>query len=147
MASDPLVIYARRPPWLDRKGFTAFAARLRDELAGGRSFCCRVTSDDELRSLNRDFRGKDETTDVLSFPGDGAGYLGDLAISADRAAAQAAEHGHEPGQEIRILMLHGVLHLLGYDHEVDGGKMRRVEKKWRQSLGLPSSLIERARSR
>src|SRR5512145_1272197 len=144
MAADPLVIFARRPRWLNQGETSTFAARLQREVAGGKAFCCRITSDEELRRLNRDFREKDEATDVLSFPGDGLSYLGDLAISADRAAAQAEEHGHEPGREICILMLHGLLHLLGYDHETDRGKMRRVEKKWRQTLGLPSGLIERA---
>ena len=147
MSPDPLVIYARRPAWLRRRVVSDFARNLQSRLAGGRSFCCRLTCDDELRTLNRDFLGKDAPTDVLSFPGDGATYLGDLAISADRAAEQAAEHGHSPEQEVCVLMLHGLLHLLGYDHETDRGRMRRVEAKWRAELGLPAGLIERTQRR
>jgi probable rRNA maturation factor len=147
MSADPLVIYARRPRWLRRRSITAFAETLRARLAGGRPFCCRLTGDDELQSLNRDFRGKDQPTDVLSFPGDGVTYLGDLAISAERAAAQAAEHGHAPQEEVCILLLHGLLHLLGYDHETDRGKMRRLEARWRAEFGLPAGLIERSSSR
>jgi probable rRNA maturation factor len=74
-------------------------------------------------------------------------YLGDLAVSADRAALQADVHGHDPNQEVCILMLHGLLHLLGYDHENDRGRMRRIESKWRTRLGLPAGLIERTRAR
>ena len=72
--------------------------------------------------------------------------LGDIAISLPRARAQAREFGHKPEQEIQILMLHGVLHLLGMDHERDRGRMARAEKRWRARLGLPNSLIERVQS-
>lgn len=71
-------------------------------------------------------------------------FLGELAISKERAAAQAREHGHSIEQEIQILMLHGVLHLLGMNHERDGGQMARAETAWRERLGLPAGLIERA---
>jgi len=95
-----------------------------------------------LRRLNREFRGKDYPTDVLSFPGSD-GHLGDLAISAARARAQAREFGHTTEDELRILMLHGVLHLMGMDHEADNGRMARAERRWRRELGLPNGLIER----
>jgi len=72
--------------------------------------------------------------------------MGDIAVSAGRARAQAREYGHTIEQEIQILMLHGLLHLLGMDHETDGGRMARAEKRWRGALGLPNGLIERARS-
>lgn len=130
-----------------------FARRLQREVCRGRSFDCLVTGDAELRRLNREFRGKDYATDVLSFPIDGAptgaatgggASLGDIAISFQRARAQAREFGHEPEREIRILMLHGVLHLLGMDHEIGPG-MARAEKRWRARLGLPPGLIERSR--
>lgn len=147
MSADPLVIYARRPRWLQRREVNSFALLLQREAAGGRQFCCRLTGDVELQALNREFRGKDEPTDVLSFPGDGIHYLGDLAISTDRAAAQADAYGHDPNQEVCILMLHGLLHLLGYDHENDRGRMRRKESEWRTRLGLPAGLIERTRAR
>jgi probable rRNA maturation factor len=103
---------------------------------------CLITDDRELRRLNRKFRGKNYATDVLSFPSLEAG-AGEIAISLDRAAEQAAEHGHSLTDEIRILMLHGVLHLTGMDHETDTGEMARAEKRWRKRLGLPSGLIER----
>jgi len=105
-----------------------------------------IAGDAELRRLNRDFRGKDYPTDVLSFPAEPAGaFLGDIAISLGRARAQAREFGHTIEQEVQILMLHGVLHLCGHDHESDSGAMARAEKRWRAKLGLPSGLIERVR--
>ncbi len=69
-----------------------------------------------------------------------------MAISAARARAQAAQFGHSLDCEIRILMLHGLLHLMGMDHETDRGRMRRAESRWRQKLGLPAGLIERVRA-
>ena len=75
---------------------------------------------------------------------EGASNLGELAISLDRAAAQAAGHGHSLTDELRILMLHGALHLAGYDHETDSGEMARAELRWRKRFGLPIALIERA---
>jgi probable rRNA maturation factor len=125
-----------------------FARTLRENVAGGRSFECLITSSGELRRLNREFRGKDAPTDVLSFPsGDGGGsFIGSVAVSWQRAGAQAREHGHSLEAELRILMLHGVLHLLGMDHETDSGRMARAESRWRLRLRLPDGLIERARS-
>ena len=73
-------------------------------------------------------------------------HLGDIAISFLRARAQARAFGHNTGQEVRILMLHGLLHLLGMDHATDSGRMARAEKRWRARLGLPTGLIERVRS-
>jgi probable rRNA maturation factor len=72
--------------------------------------------------------------------------LGDIAISLGRARAQAREFGHTIEQEVQILMLHGVLHLMGHDHETDSGAMARAEKRWRAKLGLPNGLIERVRA-
>jgi probable rRNA maturation factor len=105
-----------------------------------------VTSSAELRSLNRRFRGKDLPTDVLSFPPAPEfenGLAGDIAISADIAKQNALRLGHSAAQEIKILALHGVLHLVGYDHETDQGTMADKETKLRRSLGLPLGLIER----
>ncbi len=83
-------------------------------------------------------------TDVLSFPApERADDLGEIAISWDRAVDQSREMGHAAGDEVRVLMLHGVLHLLGMDHETDAGEMRRAESRWRKKLGLPQGLIER----
>ena len=125
-----------------------FARRLEEHVAKGRPFDTLITGDAELCALNRDFRGKDYATDVLSFPrppapGPRSPNLGDLAISLARARAQAREFGHTTEQEVRILMLHGLLHLLGMDHEIDRGRMARAEKRWRSELGLPNGLIER----
>lgn len=105
-----------------------------------------VTGSIELRSLNRRFRGKDQPTDVLSFtpgPDFAHGLAGDIAISADIAKQNARQLGHSAAQEIKILALHGVLHLAGYDHEHDQGGMASRETRLRQSLGLPPGLIER----
>ena len=121
-----------------------FARTLQNQVAKGRTFECLISDDAELRRLNREFRHKDYATDVLSFPAAGPGsYIGDLAISMDRARDQARRFGHATADEVRILMLHGVLHLMGFDHEVDGGRMARAEKRWRERLGLPAGLIER----
>jgi len=137
------VLYRRAPRSLGRAGLEAFALRLENEVAGGRRFDCLVTDDRELQRLNAMFRGKDCATDVLSFPSGDGETLGEIAVSAQRAAAQAREYGHSVEDEICTLMLHGVLHLLGMDHENDRGRMRRAETAWRRKLGLASGLIER----
>jgi probable rRNA maturation factor len=106
-----------------------------------------LTTDAAIRKLNRRFRGKNKATDVLSFPADTLAQKqekGDLAISVGMARKQAREHGHSLGSELKILMLHGLLHLAGYDHETDDGEMARRELKLRAELGLPQGLIERA---
>ncbi len=90
----------------------------------------RFAGDRAMRRANREFRGKDQTTDVLSFPGDGA-HLGDILISVPQARRQAAA-GRDPAREIQVLLLHGVLHCLGHDHEVDGGEMERLERRLRR---------------
>jgi len=143
---DSLMLFRRAPAGLGRSGLEEFARTLRDRVAGGRAFECLLTGDSELRRLNARFLGNDYPTDVLSFPSAQPDpWLGEIAISAQRAAEQAAEYGHSLEDEIRILMLHGVLHLVGMDHETDGGRMRRAEIRWRRKLGLPAGLIERAR--
>ena len=107
--------------------------------------CVAIVSDRRMRALNRQFRGKDYATDVLSFPSQDRGFLGDIVIAAGVAKRQAREAGHSIQTELRVLSLHGLLHLLGYDHESDNGKMAGVEAKLRRKAGLPESLIERAR--
>lgn len=144
MKADPLITFRRKPAALDVKNLESFAGLLRGRVTRGREFHCRITGDADLRRWNAQFRGKDAATDVLSFPSGGPASLGDVAISAQRARAQAREWGHCIEDEIRILMLHGVLHLLGMDHESDAGQMRRAEMRWRRKLGLPAGLIERA---
>lgn len=98
-----------------------------------------------MRALNRQFRGRDYATDVLSFPSDERGFLGDIVIAIGVAKQQAKDAGHSLPTELRVLSLHGLLHLLGYDHETDNGKMARVEATLRRKAGLPEGLIERAR--
>ncbi|MCU0246992.1 MAG: rRNA maturation RNase YbeY [Bryobacter sp.] len=132
------VLFRHRRPARGRGELRAFAERLRREVMKGRAFTCLVTDDAELRRLNREFRGKNEATDVLSFPG-----TMELAISWDRAVEQGREHGHAGLVEVQVLMLHGALHLLGHDHETDGGRMRRLEERQRAKLGLPGGLIAR----
>jgi probable rRNA maturation factor len=104
-----------------------------------------LTTDEGIRGLNRRFRKKNKATDVLSFPVDDAsfGSAGDLAISVETAARQAREQGHRLSIELRVLMLHGMLHLAGYDHETDQGEMAKKERRLRAKLGLPQGLIER----
>lgn len=122
-----------------------------------------VVSDRRMRALNRQFRGKDAATDVLSFPAraprtpgsispgssvtklNPASFLGDIVIAAGVAARQAREAGHPVSTELRVLALHGLLHLLGYDHDTDGGKMARAEARLRKKAGLREGLIERTR--
>jgi probable rRNA maturation factor len=107
-----------------------------------------LTGDQAIRTLNRKYRRKDQRTDVLSFPAsDGAAVAGDLAISLETAFRQAQEQGHTLEMEIKVLLLHGLLHLAGYDHEVDDGRMRRKEKRLRRELGLTKALIERSQAR
>jgi len=124
------VTFRRAPADLRLRAIERFARKLEQEVARGRAFDCLVTGDAELRRLNH-----------------AAGaHLGDIAISLARARKQARDFGHTTEQEVRILMLHGLLHLLGMDHESDAGRMARAEKRWRVRLGLPNGLIERVRS-
>ena len=111
-----------------------------------------IVSDATMRRLNRQFRGKDSVTDVLSFPpdegprsvsGPNGTFLGDLAIARGVATRQARQFGHSVQTELRVLALHGLLHLLGYDHETDRGEMGRLEDRLRTRAGLPAGLIVR----
>jgi len=142
--AEDLVLFRRAPAGLRRRPLREFAATLRDSVAPKRDFLCLITDDRELRRLNRQFLGAAYATDVLSFPSTDKRQLGEIAISADRAAAQARSFGHSISNEIRILMLHGLLHLLGMDHETDRGEMARAEARWRRKLDLPNTLIARA---
>lgn len=114
----------RLRPWL-----TSLVAAL---APGAESLGVRFVGDREMRRVNRHFRGKDRTTDVLSFPGEG-GHLGDVLISVPAARRQAAAAGHGMDRELRTLLLHGVLHCLGYDHETDQGEMERLERRLRRT--------------
>lgn len=127
----------------DESEFSAFLRRLSRDLARGREFAVVVASDEALRQANSRFRGKRQSTDVLSFPDGEAGRLGDILISARRAHRQARQFGHRVEDELKVLALHGLMHLLGFDHENDAGEMLHAEKKWRRRYGLQSGLIER----
>ncbi len=102
-----------------------------------------------IRRLNREYAGKDAATDVLSFPASGprvgVPFLGDIVIAAGVARRQARDAGHSMLAEVKTLALHGLLHLLGYDHHADGGRMARIEARLRRKGGLREGLIERAR--
>ena len=144
-ALESAILFRCGPARFDRPLLRKFAETLQHEIAGGRSFTCLIARDADLQRLNHQFLGKDYPTDVLSFPsGARDGFLGELAISLDRACIQAAEHNHNLEDELRILILHGILHLMGMDHERDRGRMRRVETRWRKAFHLPQGLIERA---
>ena len=114
------------------------ATRLAVEPATGLGLC--LVSDDRMRKFNSEYRGLERSTDVLSFGGergvnpDGTVYLGDLVISVQTAARQAVETGHSLEREMNILILHGYLHLLGYDHNGDGGKMMRFQRRLEKEL-------------
>ncbi len=108
---------------------------LRDVAPSARSAAAKFCGDAAMRKLNRELRGKDTTTDVLSFPGGDSpeGYhLGDIVISIPQARRQSEEAGRSLDRELRILLLHGVLHCLGYDHETDDGTMDRLERRLRR---------------
>jgi probable rRNA maturation factor len=139
----------RRDP-LNRRELARFAREaLRASGASG-TVSILLTGDERIRELNRQFRGKNSATDVLSFPaarevdGRRSQSAGDLAISLDTAARQAAAFGHSLADEVRVLILHGALHLAGFDHETDSGAMARLEARLRKEFGLPSGLIQRS---
>ena len=149
MKTAPTVIVDRRVPRLSARALASFvtnacrAARLKGTPT------LLVTGSRRMRELNRQFRGKDYATDVLSFPSPSfvEGFSGDIAVSADIASLNARALGHSVANEVKILVLHGVLHLAGYDHENDDGEMAEKESRLRMRLGLPAALIERAASR
>jgi probable rRNA maturation factor len=144
-ASSCSLVFRGVPAYRDRKPLRAFIHQLSRDLGGGRPFDVLVTSDAAMRGLNRAYLAHDHSTDVLSFPSMTAqGPLGDIAISLPIATEQAARLGHTVDQELRVLLLHGVLHLAGFDHENDGGRMRRMESTWRKRYGLPTTLTQRA---
>jgi probable rRNA maturation factor len=147
-------IAARREP-LNKRELARFAGLAAKAAGCSGPVTVLLTSDERIQELNREFRGKNSPTDVLSFPavaweleaGNGHKSAGDLAISIETSARQAESHGHSLATEVKVLILHGALHLAGFDHETDDGAMERKEIRLRRRLGLPSSLIERSARR
>ncbi len=128
---------------VSERGLEAFATQARKAAGVRGQVQVLITSSEELRELNRRFRHKNKPTDVLSFPAILDGEAGDIAISADIASENAFRLGHSLDEELRILILHGILHLAGHDHEHDRGEMEALEAALRDQFNLPSSLIER----
>ena len=131
------------PPGVGARGLAGWLGAVAPARARG-TITVAVVPDGRVRELNHRYRRKNSPTDVLSFPADEPGDLGDVVIAHGVAARQAAAAGHSLNTEIRVLALHGLLHLLGYDHERDDGKMRRLERRLRVLGGLREGLIERA---
>lgn len=145
----PTVVFKRRVRGLGPRSLGTFVAQACRAARLNGAVTVMVTNSREMRSLNARFRGKNQATDVLSFPPPtaGNGFAGDIAVSLDIAARNARSLGHSVGQEVQILVLHGILHLAGYDHEDDDGEMARQEVHLRRRLGLPTGLIERTTNR
>jgi probable rRNA maturation factor len=143
-----LIITHKSFPDVNQLSLARFAARARRELRLGK-VSVLLTTDHEIRDLNRTFRKKDKPTDVLSFPAipeSGEESAGDIAISVEYAARSARRFDLELQQELKILILHGLIHLSGHDHEIDNGEMARMEARLRRKLGLPAGLIARSES-
>ena len=131
---------------LSKSGLTRFLNRARVAVGLQGNVDVLLADDPTLRRLNKTFRGKNKATDVLSFPAPDEisnDHAGDLAISLETANRQATTYGHSLRDEVRILLLHGLLHLSGLDHEIDNGEMASREAELRLELGLSNSLIER----
>jgi len=158
-AIAPLGVLRPRVPWRERipsrQTLSRFLAQAQSAVRLRGQVTVLLTTDRAVRRLNRQFRGKDKATDVLSFPALEAAsrrasrsaserIIGDLAISVDTARKQAAEQGHALTCELKVLMLHGLLHLAGHDHETDAGEMAQRERALRARLALPLGLIERS---
>lgn len=139
-----MIVNLQRKVKLDLDPLRAFAIALsvRVKEAENRTFSVALVSDRRMKELNNFFRSKDSTTDVLSFPREPDKFetdhsnLGDIVISAEQAKKQASENGLTPELEVKQLILHGLLHLCGYDHETDGGEMNARELELREELGI-----------
>jgi len=145
-----VIIFQKRVPNLTALALDRFVARARKAARLPGTVNILLTSSSEMKSLNRRFRGEDKPTDVLAFPAEPDPGIsprnqpaGEIAISAEIASHNARKLGHSPAEEIKILVLHGLLHLRGYDHECDNGEMAEREQQLRAKLYLPLGLIER----
>jgi probable rRNA maturation factor len=144
-SSNPTIIFERRLPGLSSRGIDSFVLKASHAAGLRGAVSVLITGNSGIRNLNARFRGKDLATDVLSFPTAASAdkFAGDIAISLDIAAHNARLLGHSVSDEIRILILHGILHLAGYDHQNDRGEMAEKEILLRRRFALPSGLIER----
>jgi probable rRNA maturation factor len=146
-----VILERRKSKELNRLALARFANRVQRAAGLRGEVNILLTGDAEIQRLNREFRRKDTPTDVLSFPAEHDAVQpalrralgGDIVISTKTARVQAAEIGHDLSTEVKVLILHGMLHLAGYDHESDHGQMRRLEQKLRSEFNLPPALIER----
>jgi probable rRNA maturation factor len=144
-----LVTFEKEVEGASERSLALFVAKARRALRMRDGVNVMVTTNRQMRRLNKQFRGKDKPTDVLSFPAGDApknDVAGDIAISYQIAAENGRKLGHGTAVELKILVLHGVLHLAGHDHESDDGQMARKEQRLRRELGLPDGLIERTTS-
>lgn len=147
-----LVVLQKKVAGLSSESLDRFVLRVRKAVGMKATVDVLVTSSAAMRVLNHRFRGKYKATDVLSFPaapavdGKRQRFAGEIAICADIAWDNAREMGHSPALEVKILVLHGILHLAGFDHERDNGKMARQEAVLRRAFRLPLSLTERSRA-
>jgi probable rRNA maturation factor len=131
------VVNRQRRLHLDTEAWSTFATRALNAIGkNDSSATIAFVSDKRIRELNRQFRGIDKATDVLSFPAEEESNLGDVAVSVETAATQARENGLTLDKEIAQLILHGLLHLSGYDHETDNGEMNHLELKLRRKLDI-----------
>jgi len=135
---QPLVVRnLQRRHKVDRRVLESFLADVAAAMkSADASATLALVGDARIRELNRDFRGFDKATDVLSFPAEQPDYLGDIVISVDTARRQAMRRGSNLKRELKVLSLHGFLHLLGYDHENDEGEMRRIEYRLRRRFAI-----------
>lgn len=148
-----LVILKKKVAGLSTQSLERFVLRARKAVRVKGVVDVLVTTSSAMRALNQRFRAKNKPTDVLSFPvsssadvsHDRRAFAGELAISADIAHSNARRLGHSCALEVKVLVLHGILHLAGFDHERDNGEMARKEANLRRALKLPSSLTERGR--
>jgi probable rRNA maturation factor len=144
-----LIIFRKRLAGLSSSALERFVLRARRLVGMRETLNIVISGSRELRLLNRRFRGLDKPTDVLSFPAGVAEQqrrrksAGEVIISADIARDNAKRFGHSAADEVKVLVLHGMLHLAGFDHERDHGEMARRERKLRRALKLETGLIER----
>ena len=143
--SNPTIIFERRLPGLNSRVLASFVLKACSAVGLKGDVSVLITGSTRMRQLNGRFRGKDRPTDVLSFPtaSSAKGLAGDIAVSLDIAADNARLLGLSVSDEIRVLILHGILHLAGYDHENDQGEMAKRETLLRRRFALSTGLIER----